>query len=419
MKIKNKRGITLIALVVTIIVLLILSGISVSMLTGQNGILNRASEAKEKTETASKDEQRKLAQAEALMNTDETTYKGITLPEGFAPTKIEGEDSIDDGLVITDGYGNEYVWVEVPRTTTVYPTAGLNITSFTNDEYTKIENDLHTYTSDYRNGTSNSDTFYDASNDENEANKSGWFQSEEEYNNAKRKMLRSVYENGGFWVGRYEAGIEDEANIRRGSSSTVILTPVSKQNAYPYNYVTRTQAKILAENVKAESYTSSLMFGVQWDLVLKYIETKKITTDTEIKADLTSISTTIGNYYNSNLILNRGKFAKYRELSNWYNFNSEKKTDLVTGGKKLEQSSNLNGILLTTGATEEANLQNIYDIAGNVWEWTLEQTYYNTSRCTYVGGSCDDDGLRYPARCRIGGTASIISGSLGFRVSLY
>ena len=62
------------------------------MLTGQNGILNRAAEAKEKTETASKDEKRKLAQAEALMNTGKTTYKGLTLPEGFAPTKIEGED---------------------------------------------------------------------------------------------------------------------------------------------------------------------------------------------------------------------------------------------------------------------------------------------------------------------------------------
>ena len=77
------------------------------MLTGQNGILNRAAEAKEKTETAGIDEQRKMAQAEALMSTGKTTYKGLTLPEGFAPTKIAGEDSIDDGLVITDRNGNE------------------------------------------------------------------------------------------------------------------------------------------------------------------------------------------------------------------------------------------------------------------------------------------------------------------------
>ena len=52
-EIEKNRGITLIALVVTIIVLLILAGVSISRLTGQNGILNRASEAKENTEAAS------------------------------------------------------------------------------------------------------------------------------------------------------------------------------------------------------------------------------------------------------------------------------------------------------------------------------------------------------------------------------
>ena len=65
---KRNKGITLIALVVTIIVLLILAGISISMLTGQNGILNRAAEAKEKTGIANEVEQRKLAQSEALTN---------------------------------------------------------------------------------------------------------------------------------------------------------------------------------------------------------------------------------------------------------------------------------------------------------------------------------------------------------------
>ena len=83
-----------------------------------------------------------MAQAEALMSTGKTTYKGLTLPEGFAPTKIAGEDSIDDGLVITDGNGNEYVWVEVPKTTEVYKITGLNITDFDNN-YENIEKDLH------------------------------------------------------------------------------------------------------------------------------------------------------------------------------------------------------------------------------------------------------------------------------------
>ena len=194
-KLMKNRGITLIALVVTIIVILILAGISISMLTGQNGILNRAANAKEKTEIASIDEQRKLAQAEALMNTEKTTYKGLTLPEGFAPTKIEGEDSIDEGLVITDGYGNEYVWVEVPKTVEVYPTAGLGITNFTDEEYGKIETDLRTYTNDYRTGTDYNDVYY-------ADNATGWFTDADQYNELKKKMLKSVYQDEGFWVGR-------------------------------------------------------------------------------------------------------------------------------------------------------------------------------------------------------------------------
>ena len=382
------------------------------MLTGQNGILNRASEAKEKTETANIDEQRKLAQAEALMSTEKTTYKGLTLPEGFAPTKIEGEDSIDEGLVITDGYGNEYVWVEVPKTVEVYPTAGLGITNFTDKEYEKIENDLHTYTNVYRNGTGYKDVWYDAKDDSNEENKSDWYQNESDYNTTKQKMLKSVYQNGGFWVGRYEAGIE----VNRTASGIATIIPLSKQNMYPYNYVTRTQAKKLAEQVESGSYTSSLMFGVQWDLVLKFIERK---TPAQ-KSKLLTNSTTIGNYYNSEFTLSRGKFAQYGALSNWMNYNSENKKELVRGSKKLSQSSNLKAILLTTRATEATNLQNMYDIAGNVWEWTLEMTSDHNYPCAYRGGSCRYDGSYATAASR--GSNLDVSSSvndIGFRISLY
>ena len=404
----NNSGITLIALVVTIIVLLILAGVSINMLTGQNGILNRAAEAKEKTEISSKDEQRKLAQAEALMNTEKTTYKGATLPEGFAPTKIDGEDSIDNGLVITDGYGNEYVWVEVPKTTTVYQTAGLDITEFTDTDYNNIEADLHIYTNDYRNGTSYSDVYYPDST-------TGWFADSSAYDAAKKKMLKSVYQNGGFWVGRYEAGI----GTNRTAKGEATITPLSKENLYPYNYVTRTQAKVLAEQVESGSYTSSLMFGVQWDLVLKYIQTKKEATVTDIKTKLNSNSIPIGNYYNSEFTLNRGKFAKYNELSDWKAYNSEEEPTLVTGSQKKEQSSYKNGILLTTGATEATNLQNISDIAGNVWEWTLEWTSNDSIPCANRGGSFFDDGSDSPASYRDGNDTTDSSSYIGFRVSLY
>ena len=64
----NKNGITLIALVITIIVLLILAGVSISMLTGDNGILTQAQNAKKETEEAQEDELRKLTALEAATN---------------------------------------------------------------------------------------------------------------------------------------------------------------------------------------------------------------------------------------------------------------------------------------------------------------------------------------------------------------
>ena len=391
MNLKKKNGITLIALVVTIIVLLILAGVSISMLTGQNGILNRAAEAKEKTEIASKDERRKLAQEEALMNTEKTTYKGITLPEGFAPTKIDGEDSIDDGLVITDVYGNEYVWIEVPKTATVYPTAGVSISSFTDEEYTKIEEDLHKYTNDYRNGTSYRDVYYADST-------TGWFTDADQYTRLKQKMLKSVYQNGGFWVGRYEAGIEEN----RTASGTATITPLSKENLYPYTYVTRTQAKVLAGQVESGSYTSSLMFGVQWDLILKYIETKNATTQYNLKTE----SKTIGNY-NNNLWNITNANAKYSA-----NYGS---SFTACPKQKLENAS----ILLTTGANKSFSLMNIYDLAGNVWEWTLEKTFDDSSPCTGRGGSYYNLGSNNPASHRDDRSMFASANDLGFRLSLY
>ena len=76
-KLKKNRGITLIALVVTIIVLLILAGISISMLTGQNGILNRAQEAKTKTQVANEKEAINLAVLEVVASGKGTITKEI------------------------------------------------------------------------------------------------------------------------------------------------------------------------------------------------------------------------------------------------------------------------------------------------------------------------------------------------------
>ena len=415
---RRNKGITLIALVVTIIVLLILAGISIVMLTGQNGILNRAAEAKEKTEVAQEEENEKLKGYEDTINQYVPSSNGGTtggsLPTGTGTTpylpdeskfeKVEGTD-LNTGLVIKEKKtGSEYVWVEVPRTTAVYPEGKLNITEFTDEEYNNIETYLHTYTNEYRKGTSFNDVYY-------KDDTKGWFTDEAAYNTAKKKMLKSVYQNGGFWVGRYEAGIE-ENRTAKGEATTI---PLSKENLYPYTYVTRTQAKVLAEQVESGNYTSSLMFGVQWDLVLKYIEIK----NPSQKSNLLTDSTTIGNYHNSAFTLNGGKFAKFGALADWKAYNSDEKSNLVEKSQKKSQSSYENGILLTTGSTEATNLQNIYDIAGNVWKWTLEKTSDDSNPCAGRGGSFVDGGSDNPASSR-GNRDTWSSGiDFGFRFSLY
>ena len=337
-------------------------------------------------------------------------------------TKKEG--TIDTGLVIQDANENEYVWVVVPRTTAVYATTGLGKTTFTDADYTSIENDLKEYTKTYRGSTSYSDTWY--ADDKNE----GWL-SETEYKTLKNSMLKSVYENGGFYVGRYEAGIETTgtnrtSNTDKNSDGKYIMpsiAPVTKADAYPYTYVTRTQAQNLASNVNSGTKTSSLMFGVQWDLVLAFMHNKGNIAD----STLTTNSTTIGNYINSTFDLNRGKYAQYGQLGNeWKNFDSALGSIVVSNEttgkmKKTEQSSDSNSILITTGGTEQSKVMNIYDIAGNVWEWTLELTSYpGTNRpCARRGGGFYDTGSSLPAAYRSdGGTVGSV-GIIGFRVSLF
>ena len=442
---KNKKGITLVALVVTIVVLLILAGVSINLVLGDNGIIAKAKEAQRKSAEASQNDlisMNELAQQlEEQINGSAGSGgnggaggsgTGTKVPaEATAETApyfpdntfTKKEGTIDTGLVIQDASGNEYVWVVVPKSlynNTAYNSNNAKKPSSSTD-YANIEYCLQQYTATYRNGTSYSDVYYP--DDKNV----GWFADATAYNNLKNSMLKSVYENGGFYVGRYEAGIgtnrTSEGPTNSDGKYTIegMPTPVSKADAYPYTYVTRTQAQNLASNVNSGTKTSSLMFGVQWDLVLAFMHNKGNIAD----STLTSNSTTIGNYYNSTFDLNRGKYAQYGQLGNeWKNFDSALGSIVVSNEttgkmKKTEQSSYSNGILITTGGTEQSKVMNIYDIAGNVIELTLEWTSDTDDPCADRGGIFNFAGSGHPAASRDYDSTDFIFYNIGFRVSLF
>ena len=314
------------------------------------------------------------------------------LPTGF--TQVKGT-TLKNGLTIQDSTGNQYVWVEVPKTGKVYPTAGLNITEFTTDEYTAIEDDLHTYTDVYRDGTSYKDEYY-----------SGVGLTSDEYTNLKKTMLKSVYQNGGFYVGKYETGIESGPKTSGSSSTEPTEIPVIKQNAYPYNSVTCSQAQTLASKMESGNYTSSLMFGVQWDLVLQYLETKGTS-----QSDLKTNSTNWGNYEDNlwNITNANSKYAIYDDkLENF---------DWTSGAYGIKDS--YTSVLLSTGASDDFSKQGIYDLAGNVWEWTLEYASDSRYPCAIRGGYYNLSGNLYPAAYRGNHSTTNFLNTFGFRVVLY
>ena len=310
-------------------------------------------------------------------NENNDSIKAPYIPAGFVVVENTYRDK---GLVVQDSSGNQFVWVEVPRTGEVYKTAGLSITDFTGEELKAIERDLKKYTSEYSRAE-NSD----------EGSLAGELGiTEAEYNEQKKKMLKSVYKNGGFYIGRYETGI----TTARTSASDALGTAVIKQNVYPYNYVTMKQARELSESFETTGYETSLMFGVQWDLVLKYLEVSGAATQEELSTN----STSWGNQKDSAFNITNTD-AKY-----WENITNGWQSGAY--GNKAAGTKTL----LSTGASDKFALQNIYDLSGNVWESTLENSGIRR------GASHENT---FAVEYRQGLPSDYTAIDVGFRVCLY
>ena len=388
----RNKGITLIALIITIIILLILVGVSINLAI-KGDLFGSAEKAVSGTNDKTAQEQTRVDELMGELGrveeqqrqdnlpgtrvTENTKYvsngKTAWIPKGFTVSGIKSEQSIDNGLVIYDipegttpdwsnpdsvkTKYNQFVWipVEVKSTDTEN-----SIASFYRSEWTANASTGGERTT----GLSTDYTEPDSTNDT--TDKTGIVDQITE-------LTKSIYKHGGFYIGRYEAG----SKTPRTSSSGVTEIGI-KQDMYPYIYVKwgdsmssigTTGAVYLSNslyNTNEYGATSMLCTGACWDSMLDFIkDSKHSVTD----------STKWGNYKNSETFeITRGSYAVY-DTSNYTlgSFNN-------VGSKysKMKDTS----ILLTTGATERNCSKNIYDVAGNCYEWTTESVSsgYRVSR---------------------------------------
>ena len=437
---KQVKGITLIALVVTIIVLLILAGVALNLTIGQNGIFTRAQDAANTWRNAETNEQSALNDLSSWMdqylngNGGEEDNQGAIkvsfkiegekvteppIPSGF--THVDGTE-INSGYVIQDEDGNQFVWVPVDKNQKIK----INVTSEAKidsislkDPYgdpIQLENttDLGTtYNNENVEPTINGvyrltvtsgeetkkvflsvhslyaiDTFTDwhdiegivdeqLKEIEQEASNQGYSSAEEFFNammqtegqptleemgfttvkdylfsimifdssmkdySETENYKQSVNDNGGFYIARYEASYQDGKVASKVSTSTRTSSSTTLTNGMLWNRISQTDALTKATEMYAgQGFTSSLPTGAAWDRTLSWLEETGEVTLEEIIVDSKS----------------------------WGNYND----DSFSGTTSL----------INTGSMTQTEANNIYDIAGNLSEWTTEanSTDYRVNR---------------------------------------
>ncbi len=408
---RNKKGITLVALVVTIVVLLILAGVSISLIVDNNGIIKRSKDARSKYGEAKDNEQAQMSRVSdwidnqvggnggtkvnptvpgwenkkddnSTINGGEGNANNPTIPAGYTPINTDTsnwgdgssaptQDSVDHGLVINDDSNNEWVWVPVDSATlatmyetssdakTLYGTTG--DTAVTTNKYSKsgiIEGLTRTTPgtstlNSYRepdlvigsNGTS-----YDAEAEY--YNTILGFESKEKMAEAfvadYNEMIASIGQYGGFYIGRYELS---STGVQKDKAT---LTETNWYNLYK-------NCKELNASNKVET---RMIWGCQWDVAC-------------------------------NFIANKGDKKSITDSSSWGNYRetSVKADDGTTELKASGTSAKLN-----TGKTTFTMANNIYDLAGNCWEWTQEAG--DTALRAGRSGSYSSNGSYDPASDR-------------------
>ena len=369
-KTKENTGITLIALVITVIILLILAGVSIAMLTGNNGILTQAKLAKENTAAAEEKEKQDLDKLNSYINerTIKDNYTDIngdksTIPEGFSVD--ETENTISKGLVVhgpdkvNGDNGSEFVWVPVPDINSMAQcsTAGGDCNLQLEDGVLKCKthNDNedivgNLYATNYGENFGTVNTTYNANSELREPAIVKIYDNDSNYNiiglklsdmqRDYKNMAASVAKYGGFYVGRYETSLSNatssKANDGTAQSKPGVI-PTSANNSATSSWYGLYKIQDKTYTGKNASVESSMIWGSQYDAMINWAKT--------------------GNDKN--------------KITNTSLVNNSSESVTTTG----------NGTYLND------SINNIRDLGGNLREWTLEAS--NTKHRVLRGGNYD------------------------------
>ena len=382
-EIKNKqeKGITLIALVVTIVVLLILAGVSISLVLNNNGVISRAKEAKNQyaeEQTNVEKQLNELANGIDEMEKEIKKVDGVPIPEGYyyvGGTKAKGlvisdnvaDKELDKGKedVRRDLDGNQWVWVPVENPSSLYTTVdaevaltgstGVKTTKYTNSAIISgITRGLPGDTSSYR----EPDIVPDSTNaDNDERAKTAGFSSlanmAETMVSDYEEMIASLEKYKGFYIGRYELTADGE---KTGATQTDVNW-----------YTLYKNCTTLAVGSKVKT---RMIWGLQWDATCKWLATSNF--------DITNSST-------------------------W--------------GNHRDNTADGHGSKQNTGYSESWKANNIYDFAGNCLEFTQEANY--ACGRTGRGGVYGYGGSDFPASSRYGSDPPYAFSFFGSRPTLY
>lgn len=376
---KFNQGITLVALVVTIVVLLILSSVSLNLVLGDNGIIVKAKEAAETTAAAQEKEamERNLLEKElenSLSTPAVEPTDGVKIPTGFyyvGGTKASGiviSDNKNDKnkyrnqkVVGTDLLGNQYVWI--PCTTD---------SSSSDLQYARTEWGVEVDGDDNSRAIKDELTLTDASvtySDADTANGINADVSKEIVAQIKAEKA-SVAQYGGYYIGRYEVG--------RNSDTAVV-----KYNQTPYASITWSTAYGLAKKIITNSEVNSyLCSSYAWDTAVNFIQN-----NSTAKNYATSIEGFNGNWNPQAVKDPSGNVIKPAGTSQQLN----------------------------TGLTTQ--FCNIFDMGGNEAEFTTELNPGTSETVVLRGGDCSVYSV--PAGYRWDVTSGIAFIIYGFRATLF